>query len=119
MSCRNINLSKGEGEREGDKSEVATVLKRRSLFSLLSRVNSTVDLNRGGGWERKEQVLMTRIRIGHPNINCTLNVIGKHYNARSVNNQKQYNIFLCHAGDIQQREREREREAEGEGEREG
>ena len=42
MSCRNINLSKGEGEREGDKSEVATVLKRRSLFSLLSRVTSTV-----------------------------------------------------------------------------
>ena len=81
----NINLSKTEGKSIVWKEihlewqeywEQET--KGRHLYSLLNKVNSTVELSRWVGWKRKEQVIMTRMRIGHTNLNGTLKIIGKH-----------------------------------------
>ena len=51
-----------------------TVTKGRHLQSVQSRVNRL----RSRGNKRKEQVTISRITIGHSNLNGTLHIMGKH-----------------------------------------
>lgn len=48
--------------------------KGRHLYAIQSKVGAVK--NRGGN--RKEEIVMTRLRIGHSNLNSTLHIIGKH-----------------------------------------
>lgn len=48
--------------------------KGRHLYAIQSKVGAVK--NRGGN--RKEEIVMTRLRIGHSNLNSTFHIIGKH-----------------------------------------
>ncbi|XP_055499259.1 uncharacterized protein LOC129701820 isoform X1 [Leucoraja erinacea] len=77
----NLQLSKSEGKHIVWKKinqewqqywEQET--KGRRLYSLQNRVGITA--RRGGN--RREQVVLTRLRIGHTHLNSTLKILGKH-----------------------------------------
>lgn len=64
----------------GNNFKMATVLgeiKGRHLFSVSSRVTDSVNIYNRGGISRKEQVIISRMRIGHTFLNSTLFVLGK------------------------------------------
>jgi len=46
----------------------------RHLYAIQSKVEAVK--NRGGN--RKKEIVMTRLRISHSNLNSTLHIIGKH-----------------------------------------
>lgn len=46
------------------------------LYALQKRVGA----GRSRGGNRREETVMTRLRIGHSNLNGTLHIIGKHVN---------------------------------------
>lgn len=76
-----IKLSKAEGKgivwKEINKEWQQSwdqEIRGRHLYSIQRRVGS--EMSRGGS--RREEVVMTRLRIGHSNLNETLHIIGKH-----------------------------------------
>ena len=76
-----IRLSRAEGkiivwkvsnmkwQQQWDQEE-----KGRHLYAIQNRVGTA----RSGGGNRKEETVITRLRIGHTNLNSTLYIIGKH-----------------------------------------
>ena len=114
----NINLSKVEG-----KSIVwqETILKwqqlweqenkGRHLFSISSRVNDLVNICKRGWIRRKEQVIISRIRIGHTFLNNTLFILGEHQSGLcSCQKLKtvQHVLMSCRKYDCQRQELLRE-----------
>lgn len=77
----NIKLSKSEGKsiiwketiREWQ-SQWNREIKGRHLYNIQNKVGDVK--NRGGN--RREEIVMTRLRIGHSNLNSTLHIIRKH-----------------------------------------
>jgi len=77
----NIKLSKSEGKSIIWKEAIGEwqhqwdmEIKGRHLYAIQSKVGAVK--NKGGN--RKEEIVMTRLRIGHSNLNGTLHIIGKH-----------------------------------------
>jgi len=57
----------------------------RHLYAIQSKVEAVK--NRGGN--RKKEIVMTRLRISHSNLNSTLHIIGKHIT-----------VFFCACGQV-------------------
>jgi len=102
-----IKLSKSEGKNLVWK-KVMEIWQyqwdQESKGRCLYRIQNKVGIVREMSNRRKEQIMITRLRIGHSKLNVTLCILGKHptglCDEMNVKRRKQSVTFLCHAGNL-------------------
>ncbi|KAI2667110.1 hypothetical protein H4Q32_003505 [Labeo rohita] len=76
------------------RNEIKTIIKAKvnnlwqkqwhtnSKGRFLHKIQQQVPSKRRGNWSRRGETIITRLRIGHSNLNYNLNIIGKHNNGQ-------------------------------------